>query len=345
MMNRTTQYSANDLAVAFLQQRENVNPVRQETFTLSQKELQRVAAVPFYAPATVSTRNSYFSSHLSEKLVEREGFSLSCETLRRLLCAAGLGLAPQAAARPPTASVACAGLARPHDRLERRGPSSPRFFKLTLPAKILAAQFYSSETAAGYFHLLQNLLHRFGVPLVFYADRSSIFVCNQGPWSLAREDSSANGKSLGSFALWSKLGITLIAAQNPQAKGRIERLWARSRVSSPVNCALPTPALSISPIASCTASWTTTTVVSQAVRAMKPQHGAWLRRIWIASIASPTNGLSAMTTSCNGRTLFADRAATTTVQFGRCQSSASPSARWARLALLSTRASSISAPG
>ena len=44
--------------------------------------------------------------------------------------------------------------------------------------KILAAQFFPSEAAEGYFRLLQSLLRRFRVPTAFYGDHSSIFVRN-----------------------------------------------------------------------------------------------------------------------------------------------------------------------
>jgi hypothetical protein len=53
--------------------------------------------------------------------------------------------------------------------------------------KILAAQFFPTETAEGYFRLLQRLLRRFGVPTAFYGDRGGIFVRNDPHWSLEEE--------------------------------------------------------------------------------------------------------------------------------------------------------------
>jgi hypothetical protein len=90
--------------------------------------------------------------------------------------------------------------------------------------KILAAQFFPSETAAGYFRLLQSLLHRFGVPTAFYGDRSGIFVRNDDYWTVQEELAGQRQPTQFGRAL-AQLGITFIAAQSPQAKGRVERLW------------------------------------------------------------------------------------------------------------------------
>ena len=171
--------------------------------------------------------------HLCEKLNEVEGLSLSRETLRRLLRQEGLGSSRQR--RPPAHRQRRLRVARegelvqldgsPHDWLAARGP------RLTLlgmqddaTGKILAAQFFLSESAEGYFHLLQSLLRRFGVPTAFYGDRSGIFVRNDPHWSLQEELAGQRQPTQFGRAL-AELGSTFIAAQSPQAKGRVERLW------------------------------------------------------------------------------------------------------------------------
>ena len=56
----------------------------------------------------------------------------------------------------------------PHDGLEGRGPQLTALgMQDDATGKILAAEFFSSETAGGYFQLLQSLLRRFGVPVAF----------------------------------------------------------------------------------------------------------------------------------------------------------------------------------
>jgi transposase len=180
------------------------------------------------------TRYAGFNDHhLHEKLVEKEGFSLSRETLRRLLRASGIG-SPRKR-RPPAHRQRRLRSARegelvqldgsPHDWLEARGPLLTALgMQDDASGKILAAQFFPSETADGYFHLLQSLLRRFGIPLAFYGDRSGIFTRNDDYWSIDEQLAGRRQPTQFGRAL-EQLGVTFIAAQTPQAKGRIERLW------------------------------------------------------------------------------------------------------------------------
>src|SRR3989454_11651706 len=76
----------------------------------------------------------------------------------------------------------------PHDWLEGRGPRLTALgMQDDATGKILAAQFFPAETAAGYFRLLQRLLRRFGVPTAFYGDRSGIFVHHDDHWTVEEE--------------------------------------------------------------------------------------------------------------------------------------------------------------
>jgi transposase len=180
------------------------------------------------------TRYAGFNDHhLCEKLTEQEGFSLSRETLRRLLRSQGLGSPRKRRApahRQRRRRVAREGElvqldGSPHDWLEGRGPRLTALgMQDDASGKILAAQFFPSETAEGYFRLLQSLLRRFGVPTAFYGDRSGIFVRNDDYWTVEEELAGRRQPTQFGRAL-AQLGITFIAAQSPQAKGRVERLW------------------------------------------------------------------------------------------------------------------------
>jgi transposase len=264
--------------------------MRQETFTLSQKELQRVTVIsrcvqgnPTCARAAelldlssrhikrlkaryrqgsaaalahvsrgrpshrhlpeptrmrilalARTRYTGFNDHhLHDKLVEQEGLSLSRETLRRLLRREGLG-SPRKR-RPPAHRQRRLRSARegelvqldgsPHDWLEGRGPLLTALgMQDDASGKILAAQFFPSETSHGYFRLLQSLLRRYGVPIAFYGDRSGVFTRNDQHWSIDEQLAGQRQPTQFGRAL-QQLGVTFIAAQSPQAKGRIERLW------------------------------------------------------------------------------------------------------------------------
>ena len=65
----------------------------------------------------------------------------------------------------------------------------------------------------------------YGLPVLLYGDRLGVFVRNDAHWTLEEELQGAQhptqfGQVLGD------LGIGYIGAHSPQAKGRIERLWA-----------------------------------------------------------------------------------------------------------------------
>jgi transposase len=180
-----------------------------------------------------TTYAGFNDHHLCEKLVEREGLSLSRETLRRLLRKQGLG--PPRKRRAPAhrhRRVRSARLGElvqldgsPHDWLQGRGPRLTALgMQDDATGKILAAQFFSSETAFGYLCLLRQLLRRHGLPLAFYGDRSGVFVRNDDNWTVEEQLAGKRQPTQFGRAL-EQLGITFIAARSPQAKGRVERLW------------------------------------------------------------------------------------------------------------------------
>jgi transposase len=180
-----------------------------------------------------STYAGFNDHHLCEKLTEQEGLSLSRETLRRLLRSAGLG--PPRKRRPPAHRQRRIRSPRqgqivqldgsPHDWLQGRGPKLTALgFQDDATGEILAAGFFTGETTEGYFHLLRRLLADYGVPLAFYGDRNGIFVRNDDHWTVEEELAGERTPTQFGRAL-QQLGITYIAANSPQAKGRVERLW------------------------------------------------------------------------------------------------------------------------
>ncbi len=163
--------------------------------------------------------------HLCEKLGEVEGFSLSLETLRRLLRAAGIGSPRKRRLRAAHEGEIVLLDGSPHDRLPARGPLLTALgFQDDATSKILEAEFFPAETTAGYFRLLLRLLRRYGIPLACYGDRHSIFVRNDDHWTVEEQLAGRRQPTQFGRAL-EQLGITYIAANSPQAKGRIERLW------------------------------------------------------------------------------------------------------------------------
>jgi hypothetical protein len=180
-----------------------------------------------------TTYAGFNDHHLCEKLVEKEGFSIGRETLRRLLRAAGIG-SPRKR-RAPTHRQRRLPRAREgemllvdaslHRWLQDRGPQLTLLgFMDDATGKVLVAEFFPTEDARGYFRLLHRLLRRFGVPISFYGDRHSVFVRNDDYWTVEEQLAGRRQPTQFGRAL-QQLGVTYIAAQSPQAKGRIERLW------------------------------------------------------------------------------------------------------------------------
>jgi hypothetical protein len=180
-----------------------------------------------------TTYAGFNDHHLCEKLAGKENLLLGRETLRRLLRSAGIG-SPRKR-RAPTHRQRRPARAREgemllldgslHHWLQDRGPQLTLLgFLDDATRKVPVAEFFLTEDARGYFRLLRRLLGRFGVPLSFYGDRHGVFVRNDDHWSVEEQLAGRRQPTQFGRAL-QQLGVTYIAAQSPQAKGRIERLW------------------------------------------------------------------------------------------------------------------------
>ncbi len=89
--------------------------------------------------------------------------------------------------------------------------------------KILGALFREEEDAMGYIQVLHRVCDTYGVPQALYADRHTIF---QSPKKLTTIQKARHEEHLTQVgAVLASLGIRRIAAQSPQAKGRVERLF------------------------------------------------------------------------------------------------------------------------
>ena len=113
-----------------------------------------------------------------------------------------------------------------HDWLEGRGP------RLTLigavddaTGTVPFALFREQEDAHGYLLMLKEIIERRGVPMALYSDRHSIF--QRSPQEVESRDEQLQGRREPTqFArALEELGIKLILAHTPQAKGRVERAW------------------------------------------------------------------------------------------------------------------------
>ncbi|SHK40116.1 Integrase core domain-containing protein, partial [Anaerobranca californiensis DSM 14826] len=92
--------------------------------------------------------------------------------------------------------------------------------------EILALFFTQEECMEGYFEIVRQIITNYGVPLSLYSDRHTIFVSpNNGKLSI-EEQLAGKTVNLTQFGrAMEELGINIIKAGSPQAKGRVEKLW------------------------------------------------------------------------------------------------------------------------
>ena len=90
--------------------------------------------------------------------------------------------------------------------------------------QILALTFQPAEDVHAYATLLGRLFRQHGLPLKLYGDHTSVLVRNDDHWSLEEQLAGVQDPTQIGAAL-RELGVRYEAANSPQAKGRIERLW------------------------------------------------------------------------------------------------------------------------
>lgn len=89
-----------------------------------------------------------------------------------------------------------------------------------------------NECLAGYFTMMRQTIEHFGIPVSLYADRHTIFRSPNADKAEINSDLSANDTQFGQAL--KELGVELIPARSPQAKGRIERLWQTLQSRLPI---------------------------------------------------------------------------------------------------------------
>jgi len=176
----------------------------------------------------------YNHTHLHEQLAAEQGIRLSRRSVARILTTAGLRSPKRRRARKhrswrerlPKEGMMLQVDGSDHDWLESRGP------RLVLVGAVddatgalVHALFREREDGQGYLTLLRQVVRQRGVPLAWYSDRHGIFVRNgKEPWTLSEELAGRREPTQVARAL-EELGVNLILARTPQAKGRVERCW------------------------------------------------------------------------------------------------------------------------
>jgi hypothetical protein len=166
-----------------------------------------------------------------EYLAQHDGITVSKETLRQWLLAAGVWKArPRRVKKVHTwrPRRACRGElvqwdTSEHAWLEGRGPEPYLIIMIDDATNRLHARFVPHDSTEENLRMLKIYLQRWGRPLAFYTDKASLFrvnrPANQDEQLAGQEPRTQIGRAL------AELGIAWIPAHSPQAKGRVERCF------------------------------------------------------------------------------------------------------------------------
>jgi len=170
-------------------------------------------------------------SHFTELIAEREGITVSRETVRKIRRSAGQKAKRKRRAkkhRSRRPRRPCQGMLVQWDGSPHHwfGEDQPPCCLLSAvddaDSKLLTALFVPEENSEGYLRLIEKLLIRHGVPMAVYHDRHSVFVRMDDSWSIEEQLQGYQYPTHVGRVL-QELGICSVQAYSPQAKGRIER--------------------------------------------------------------------------------------------------------------------------
>jgi hypothetical protein len=109
-----------------------------------------------------------------------------------------------------------------HDWFEGRAPKCVLMVMVDDATNRVWAQFFEEETTRASYDLLEGWVRRWGLPQSLYVDRDSIYRC-EGVGSIAEQIAGKEPQTQFGRAM-EQLGVELILAHSPQAKGRVERM-------------------------------------------------------------------------------------------------------------------------
>lgn len=161
-----------------------------------------------------------------EKLVEKEKLKISVESVRQLMIAEGLWKArraKKAVVHQLRERRACVGElvqidGSPHAWFEGRAEACVLLvFIDDASGKLQQLHFAVNESFFSYSEAAEGYFRQHGKPVAFYSDKHGIFRVNQA--------AVGQGEALTQFGrAMQDLGIQVICANTPQAKGRVERV-------------------------------------------------------------------------------------------------------------------------
>lgn len=165
----------------------------------------------------------------NEKLQKNHAIALSTSTLRLGMIGTGLWQPKKQRVKHRAWRERRASLGElvqldgsDHDWLEGRGPRCVLLIYIDdATSRILHGEFIPVEDTLNLFKTTRTYLQGRGRPIAFYVDKDSIYKINR---QASIEEELRDDQPLTQFArAMEELGIKIIAANSPQAKGRVER--------------------------------------------------------------------------------------------------------------------------
>ena len=175
-----------------------------------------------------STYHGFGPTLLAEKLGAGHGIWVSHDTARRWLIAEGLMERPRKGRRPRRRRVRKARFGQMvqmdgshHAWFEGRGGKCCLMVAVDDATGRTRGRFYAAETLAAAMDLFGRWCLEFGVPQSLYVDRAGIYRADREPTAAElkakRRPATQFGRAM------AELGVRLILARSPRAKGRVER--------------------------------------------------------------------------------------------------------------------------
>src|SRR5512141_1746473 len=179
--------------------------------------------------ARYEERYADFGPTLAAEYLAEEGLKVDHETLRRWLLAQGKPRMRRRRQRhrewrerKPCLGAMVQLDGSQHDWFEGRAPRCVLMVMVDDATNRVWAQFFEEETTRASYDVFEAWVRRWGLPQSLYVDKDSIYRC-EGLGSIAEQMAGKEPQTQFGRAM-EQLGVELILANSPQAKGRVERM-------------------------------------------------------------------------------------------------------------------------
>ena len=169
-----------------------------------------------------------FGPTLAAEYLAKDGLEVDHETLRRWLLEEGLWQISrgrqkhrQWRERKPCLGQMVQMDGSHHDWFEGRRDKAVLMVMIDDATSRCGARFSEEETTEACYDVFEDWSERYGLPLSLYVDRDSIYRCEREP-TVAEQVADKEPQTQFKRAM-ETLGVELILAHSPQAKGRVER--------------------------------------------------------------------------------------------------------------------------